>query len=103
MELAKEADRRDSFQCNRQREVANGEWKRHCEQCRDRKVFSAPPDFAPVDASWENAVDVCALKFFGRGVMFRGTRMLDETETVSTLNHISRRVSLFRLVVTLRR
>ena len=67
------------------------------------KSLQRPPDFAPVDASWENAVDVRALKFFGRGVMFRGTRMLDETETVSTLNHISRRVSLFRLVVTLRR
>ena len=62
---------------------------------------SAPPDFAPLDASWKNTVDVCALKFFGRGVMFRGTRMLDETETVSTLNPISPRVSLLRLVVTL--
>ena len=62
---------------------------------------SAPTDFAPVDASWKNTVDVCALQFFGRGVMFRGTRMLDETETVSTLNPISRRVSLLRLVVTL--
>ena len=57
----------------------------------------------PVDARFDNYTSELHATLFGRGVMFRGTRMLDETETVSTLNHISQRVSLFRLVVTLRR